>query len=260
MRWIARYRVQQWRESTRVSAGNPFYAIELARALLDSAGETLPSTLADLVRARIGSLDPAEHGVLLAAACLASPTVELVGDATDVDHDQLIELLEAAERHGIIFIEGNRIRFAHPLLASGVYTDASPTQRRLTHRRLADVVDETELRARHLALASSGVRINPLLRDALAVFEQLGTELWANRARAELAGRRTREQPRRPDALTPAELRVAELAASGMTNRDVAAELFISSKTVEATLARVYRKLGVQSRAELGQRVGKTAT
>ena len=93
---------------------------------------------------------------MLAAACLASPTVELVGEATDVDHDQLIELLEAAERHGIIFIEGNRIRFAHPLLASGVYTDASPTQRRLTHRRLADVVDEMELRARHLALASTG--------------------------------------------------------------------------------------------------------
>ncbi|MDT5243343.1 MAG: hypothetical protein QOD36_719, partial [Mycobacterium sp.] len=100
----------------------------------------------------------------------------------------------------------------------------------------------------------------PVLRDALAVFEQLGTALWANRARAELAGRRTRAQPRREDALTPAELRVAELAASGMTNRNVAATLFISSKTVEATLARVYRKLGIQSRAELGQRVGKTTT
>jgi DNA-binding CsgD family transcriptional regulator/tetratricopeptide (TPR) repeat protein len=140
----------------QVSAGNPFYAIELGRALLESAGEILPATLAELVRARIGSLDPAEHDVLLAAACLASPTVELVGEATDIDHDQLIELLEAAERHGIIFIEGNRIRFAHPLLASGVYTDASPTQRRLTHRRLADVVDEMELRARHLAQASTG--------------------------------------------------------------------------------------------------------
>ena len=100
----------------------------------------------------------------------------------------------------------------------------------------------------------------PVLRDALAVFEQLGTELWANRARAELAGRHTKAQQRRQDALTPAELRVAELTASGMTNRDVAAKLFISSKTVEATLARVYRKLGIQSRAELGQRVVKTAT
>jgi DNA-binding CsgD family transcriptional regulator len=139
----------------QVSAGNPFYAIELARALVDSAGELLPGTLAELVRARIGSLDPAVHDVLLAAACLATPTVELVGVAAAIDPDRLIELLEAAERHGIIFIEGNRIRFAHPLLSSGIYTDASPTQRRRMHRRLAGVVDELELRARHLALASS---------------------------------------------------------------------------------------------------------
>ena len=139
----------------QVSAGNPFYAIELARALVDSAGELLPGTLAELVRARIGSLDPAVHDVLLAAACLATPTVELVGEAAAIDPDRLIELLEAAERHGIIFIEGNRIRFAHPLLSSGVYTDASPAQRRRMHRRLAGVVDELELRARHLASASS---------------------------------------------------------------------------------------------------------
>jgi hypothetical protein len=48
---------------------------------------------------------------------------------------------------------------------------------------------------------------------------------------------------------------VAELAASGMTNRDVATKLYISAKTVEATLARIYRKLDVRSRAELGTRV-----
>jgi DNA-binding CsgD family transcriptional regulator len=47
---------------------------------------------------------------------------------------------------------------------------------------------------------------------------------------------------------------VAELAASGMTNREVAAALFISPKTVEHNLSRVYRKLGIRSRAELGQR------
>jgi DNA-binding NarL/FixJ family response regulator len=149
----------------QVSAGNPFYAIELARALVDSAGEPLPGTLAELVRARIGSLDPAVHDVLLAAACLATPTVELVGEAAAIDPDRLIELLEAAERHGIIFIEGNRIRFAHPLLSSGVYTDASPAQRRRMHRRLAGVVDELELRARHLASASSSG--DPETLDAL---------------------------------------------------------------------------------------------
>jgi DNA-binding NarL/FixJ family response regulator len=55
--------------------------------------------------------------------------------------------------------------------------------------------------------------------------------------------------------LTPSEQRVAELAAKGMTNRDVAAELFISPETVEANLSRIYRKLGIHSRAELGRRM-----
>jgi DNA-binding NarL/FixJ family response regulator len=90
-----------------------------------------------------------------------------------------------------------------------------------------------------------------VLRDALATFEELGTQLWADRARAQLAGLRSRDHT--DVELTAAEQRVAELAASGMTNRDVAAKLFISSKTVEATLARVYRKLGIRSRAQLGR-------
>jgi len=54
------------------------------------------------------------------------------------------------------------------------------------------------------------------------------------------------------DELTPTEEQVAKLAAAGRTNRQVAQELFMSAKTVEANLARVYRKLGIGSRAELG--------
>jgi DNA-binding NarL/FixJ family response regulator len=60
--------------------------------------------------------------------------------------------------------------------------------------------------------------------------------------------------------LTPAEQRVAELAASGLTNRQVAAALFISPKTVESSLARVYRKLNIRSRAELGARIAADRT
>ena len=86
---------------------------------------------------------------------MASPTVELVSSATISDDDRLIELLEIAESKGIIAIDGNRIHFAHPLLARGVYTEAAPGQRRMMHRRLADIVDEPELRARHLALAAT---------------------------------------------------------------------------------------------------------
>ena len=62
-----------------------------------------------------------------------------------------------------------------------------------------------------------------MLRDALAIFEQLGTQLWADRARAELTGTSSGHGQTGADRLTPAEQRVAELAASGMTNRDVAA-------------------------------------
>jgi DNA-binding NarL/FixJ family response regulator len=82
----------------------------------------------------------------------------------------------------------------------------------------------------------------------------MGTPLWADRARAELA--RLNIAPARNLALTTSERHVAERAASGKTNRDIAAELFISPKTVEANLARVYSKLGIRTRAELGRHIG----
>jgi DNA-binding NarL/FixJ family response regulator len=93
------------------------------------------------------------------------------------------------------------------------------------------------------------------LREALSAFEELDTGLWADRARAELA-RATLDLTRTAE-LTPSEQRVAELVASGMTNRDVAAAMFISPKTVEANLSRIYRKLDIRSRAELGAHIGQ---
>jgi DNA-binding CsgD family transcriptional regulator len=96
------------------------------------------------------------------------------------------------------------------------------------------------------------------LREALAAFEDMGIPLWAERARAELA--RCAVVPRQAAGLTPSERRVAELAASGMTNRSVATALFISPKTVDANLSRVYRKLGIHSRAELGRHMGHPDT
>lgn len=91
------------------------------------------------------------------------------------------------------------------------------------------------------------------LEPALRTFTDLQAPLWAAQARAEL----DRVQPRRTaaDGLTDAERRVARLTAEGLTNREVAATLFVSPRTVEATLARVYRKLGIGSRAELGRRM-----
>ncbi len=115
----------------------------------------LPMTLTELVRARIGSIDEAARDVLLAMACHAAPTVELVARATEIHADDVVAQLEDVEGKGIVGIDGHRLRFAHPLLARGFYTDVPPARRRSMHRRLAEIVDEPELKARHLALAAT---------------------------------------------------------------------------------------------------------
>jgi DNA-binding CsgD family transcriptional regulator len=90
------------------------------------------------------------------------------------------------------------------------------------------------------------------LAATLEIFERIGAPIWAAQAQAELDRIGLR---RSPEGLTVTELRIAELAAGGLTNREVAAAAFISPKTVQANLARVYRKLGIRSRAELGARM-----
>jgi DNA-binding CsgD family transcriptional regulator len=91
------------------------------------------------------------------------------------------------------------------------------------------------------------------LREALDAFEGLGAAPWAERARAELraAGAIERARVYGPDELTAQEMRVALAVARGAKNREVAAELYLSPKTIEFHLGRVYRKLGIHSRAEL---------
>lgn len=99
------------------------------------------------------------------------------------------------------------------------------------------------------------------LREALAAFEELGAAQWAERARAELraAGAVRRMAAGDPDELTAQEERIALAVARGATNREVAAELYLSPKTVEFHLGRVYRKLGVRSRTELAALVADGA-
>jgi len=100
-------------------------------------------------------------------------------------------------------------------------------------------------------------RARESLGQALASFEQLGAPLWAAKTRAEL--RRIGPRPSGSDELTPTEQQVGELAAAGLTNREIASAVFVSPKTVEANLARIYRKLGIHSRAELGARMAERA-
>jgi len=96
------------------------------------------------------------------------------------------------------------------------------------------------------------------LEDALAVFERIGAALWAERARAEL--KRISGRAATPGALTPAEERVAVLVAEGKTNREVAAALFLSDRTVEGHLAHIFGKLGIRHRTEVARALASRQT
>jgi DNA-binding CsgD family transcriptional regulator len=92
-------------------------------------------------------------------------------------------------------------------------------------------------------------RAQQLLAQAVAVFESAGALGWAVVGHDELSralGRRGSAQH-----LTPTEEKICELAMSGMRNTEIAAQMFLSGKTVEANLSRAYRKLGIRSRTEL---------
>ncbi|HEU5279121.1 MAG TPA: AAA family ATPase [Gaiellaceae bacterium] len=91
------------------------------------------------------------------------------------------------------------------------------------------------------------------LAQALTIFEEVGAALWAEQARTELE--RLGGRASSAGALTGAEQRVAHLVAEGRTNREVAAALFVTERTVETHLTSIYRKLDVRSRTELAGRL-----
>ena len=98
------------------------------------------------------------------------------------------------------------------------------------------------------------VRARVHLRNAIETFERLGAAPWADRARSELraSGESTARETRQSvEHLTPQELQIAQYAADGDSNAEIAAKLFLSRRTVEYHLAKVYTKAGVTSRREL---------
>jgi DNA-binding CsgD family transcriptional regulator len=94
-----------------------------------------------------------------------------------------------------------------------------------------------------------------LLRSAVATFNNLGALAWAVRGEAELraSGERLRSRELSREQLTPREMQIALFVAEGQSNREVAATLYITPKTVEFHLTRIYRKLGLRSRSELAR-------
>ena len=141
------------------SGGNPLFALEIARALqrghLEVTSEEplpIPGDLEALLRERIFRLPEATRSALLICSAASRPTVELLAEAAGSSDDHL----GPAKESGIVVVDGDRVSFSHPLLALAVYRSASPGERRAAHHRLAEVVQDLEVRARHLALASSG--------------------------------------------------------------------------------------------------------
>lgn len=166
------------------SGGNPFYALELGRALSDrevDPGEPLPvpTTLDGLVRERLGSLSPEAQRVLEIVAASSDPTVEIVlsaGFADDVG-----AAIDEAVRAGVLTVSGRRLRFSHPLIASSVYAQLGPHERLTLHARLAEVVPDPEERAHQLALSTTtpDERVAAAIEDAAAVAASRGAPMVA---------------------------------------------------------------------------------
>jgi DNA-binding NarL/FixJ family response regulator len=110
------------------------------------------------------------------------------------------------------------------------------------------------LYGQHLRHRRRRADARPHLRAAMETFQRLGACVWADRARHEL--RATGESTRRREpstlaTLTPQELRVVAAVSEGATNREVAAQLFLSPRTVDYHLRKVFQKAEISSRAEL---------
>jgi DNA-binding CsgD family transcriptional regulator len=141
-----------------VTGGNPFFAIELGRALVEGsiraegAAVELPESLRAVVAQRLGALPARVRNTLAAVAALAAPSMallEALGGTSVGD-------VELAQRRGVVEFDDERIRFAHPLLAPACYEAMPLHRRRRLHLRLAELDVDLEERARHLAIAATG--------------------------------------------------------------------------------------------------------
>lgn len=207
---------------------------ELA-AVHDEYGVSVTRSVPDLVEAAVRAGEPARAaGALTRFTSWADRTGQPWARALVLRCRALLAPDEAAETH---------YREALALHQS----DHRPFER----ARTTLLYGEWLRRARRKAEASS------YLRAALSDFERLAATPWAERATTELTatGVGGASAPAAPSgvagALTPQELRIARLAARGLSNRDIAAQLFLSPRTVGYHLYKAYPKLGVLSRAEL---------
>ena len=212
------------------SGGNPFFALELAR-ILDAEIDPLqplpvPETLEELVRARINGLPASTREALALASAFGTPSeslLERAGVAADA--------VEAAVVANVIERENGTIRFTHPLLSSVLYQDLGE-ERRSVHVRIAGIVDDPLLRARHLALSTD--RPDAAVAGALDVAATLAADRGAAPMAAELAEQALRLTPpdghdeRHRRALAAA--RVQQVAGEWTRARTIATDLLAETE------------------------------
>jgi predicted ATPase len=132
------------------AGGNPFYALELGRALADgrilpgSGPMSLPESLQSVVATRLDTLPRRMRETLAAVAALAAPTVMLLESLAA----EAVDDVERAQARGVLELDGDRIRFTHPLFAPACYSAMPLHRRRRLHARLARLDVDVEERAR----------------------------------------------------------------------------------------------------------------
>ncbi|MGW4526820.1 AAA family ATPase [Amycolatopsis sp. NPDC004378] len=220
--------------------------VQLTRGLINLSEGRFEDAFADLRRL----LDPADPAYQLAlrAYCLA-------------------ELTEAAVRAGqtdalrAVLAELESLKSPSPALHIGLRYARAVLDERFEAALDADLTGWPAERGRvHLAYGEwlrrqrRVVESRTHLRTARETFDALGMTAWAERAQRELRGAGESSPNRGPDArekLTPHELSIAQLAAEGLTNREIGQRLYLSHRTVGTHLHRIFPKLGVSSRADL---------
>ena len=145
---------------SELSAGNPLYALELTRAFgaartADDLDGALPESLLELARSRIANLPTRVREAIELASVPRAPTFDLLRRLDSAALD-LRDSLVTAARNGLVTLDGERIRFSHPILSAAAYGAVPAPRRRELHRAVAMLSDDLEERARHLATAADG--------------------------------------------------------------------------------------------------------
>ncbi|WP_372664452.1 helix-turn-helix transcriptional regulator [Amycolatopsis kentuckyensis] len=238
-------------ERTGLAAGaRPvLVTVQLTRGLTNLSEGRFEDAFADLRR----PLDPADptYQLALRAYCVAELAEAAVRAGRTDDLRGVLAELECLDSPSPALHIG--LRYARAVL--------DPSDERFAEALGADLSGWPAERGRvHLAFGEwlrrqrRVVESRTHLRTARETFDALGMTAWAERARRELRGAGESSPNRGPDArekLTPHELSIAQLAAEGLTNREIGQRLYLSHRTVGTHLHRIFPKLGVSSRADL---------